>query len=172
MNRRQAVLATASALATGLAFVSAPAQAQARALKKQLVGTWMLAAEENRAADGTKTSSFGGNPQGMLVIAASGRFNQMIMGDARRRFAANTRTKGTAEENQAAMLGSIAYFGTWTVDEKARTIALKITVATYANWDGVTQVRAITGITASEFRWHNPDASAGGTTELIWKRAT
>jgi hypothetical protein len=36
-------------------------------------------------------------------------------------FAINNRLQGTAEENKAIVQGTVAFYGTWTVDETTNT---------------------------------------------------
>jgi hypothetical protein len=50
---------------------------------------------------------------------------------------------GTAEENKAVVQGSIAYFGTYAIDEVKGTISLRYDGSTYPNWDGDTQERLV-----------------------------
>ena len=52
------------------------------------------------------------------------------------KFAANDRTAGTPEENKAVVQGSLAYFGTDTVDEAAKIITTHIEGCTFSNWIG------------------------------------
>jgi len=42
------------------------------------------------------------------------------------KFAANNRQAGTPEENKAVVQGSLAYFGTYSVDEAAKTVTIHI----------------------------------------------
>jgi len=56
---------------------------------------------------------------------------------------------GTAEENKAVVQGSIAYFGTYAIDEARGTISLRDDGSTYPNWDGDTQERLVSPATRS-----------------------
>ena len=42
------------------------------------------------------------------------------------KFASNNRQAGTPEENKAFVQGSLAYFGTYSVDEAAKTVTVHI----------------------------------------------
>ena len=87
------------------------------------------------------------------------------------KFASNNRAKGTAEENQAVVAGSIAHFGKYTVDEKDKYFTFHVETSTYPNWDGTTQKRAFT-VSGDELKYTNPVASAGGgRVDLVFKRA-
>jgi hypothetical protein len=48
----------------------------------------------------------------------------------------DSRTKGTPEENKAAVLGNISSFGTYTVDEDKKTFTIRFEGNTYPNLEG------------------------------------
>jgi Lipocalin-like domain len=52
----------------------------------------------------------------------NGHFSEIITRSDLPKFASNNREAGTPEENKAAVQGSIAFFGTYTVDESAKTL--------------------------------------------------
>jgi hypothetical protein len=87
------------------------------------------------------------------------------------KFASNSRVKETAEENQAVVQGSIAYFGKYAVvDEKDQTVNLTMEGSTFPNWDGEVQKRIMT-VTGDELKLINPTPSiGGGTNYVVWKR--
>ena len=68
------------------------------------------------------------------------------------------------------MQGSIAYFGTYSVDQADGSVALQIERSSFPNWNGGEQKRVITSLTAQELKYTNPAASVGGSAELAWKR--
>jgi hypothetical protein len=55
--------------------------------------------------------------------------------------------------------GSLALFGTYTVDEAKKTLTFHIVASTYPNQQGVSQTRTIDKLTADEFVNTNPAAS-------------
>jgi hypothetical protein len=82
------------------------------------------------------------------------------------------RTKATPEEAKAIIDGSIAYYGTYTVNEADKTITPKLDGSTYANLvGGPEQKRIITSLTADDLKFTNPRTPAGVTLLTIWKRA-
>jgi len=87
------------------------------------------------------------------------------------KFASNRRDQGTPEENKAVVQGSIAYFGTYSVNEGDKVITAQIEGSTFANLIGTDQKRLVTSLTADELKFINPAPSVGGTLELVWKRA-
>jgi hypothetical protein len=66
--------------------------------------------------------------------------------------------------------GAIAQFGTYTVDEAKKTFTVRFEASSYSNNTGVEQTRPFT-IVGDELNVINPASSAGGQTELIYKRA-
>ena len=61
-------------------------------------------------------------------------------------------------EAMALAVGSIAYFGTYTVDEPSKTILLKIEASTLPNQLGFEGKRVITTLNANELRFTNTTA--------------
>jgi hypothetical protein len=99
-------------------------------------GSWILVALYNET-DGKKTEPYGPNPRGSLLLTPDGRFSMVLMRASLPKFASNNRTKGTAEENQAVVHGSVAAVGTYTVSgDKEQTLNLHIEESTFPNWDG------------------------------------
>ena len=75
-----------------------------------------------------------------------------------------------ALENKAVVQGSIATFGTYTVDETKKTYTLKFEGSSFPNRAETEQTRAFT-IAADELKVTNPSTSVGGSSELVYKRA-
>jgi len=171
MNRRN-MFSLSVITALGLALLPGSAVSQQKSLKDQLVGIWTLASWERVNPDGSKLQGFGANPKGISVFDASGRFALIINRADLPKLASNDRAKGTADENKAVVQGSIAYFGTYSVDEAAKTINLKLESSSFANQLGMaTHKRVITSLTADELKYANPTATAGGQIHQVWKRA-
>jgi len=169
MNRRTTLTAiSASLLLAGLAAPTGDAAAQGA---KSLVGTWTVVSIDTVDASGKKTPFVGPNPRGSLIFTSNGRYSLWVGASSLPKFASNNRAKGTAEENQAVVAGSIAHFGKYTVDAKDKSFTFHVETSTFANWDGTTQKRAFT-VSGDELKYTNPVASAGGgRVDLVWKRA-
>jgi hypothetical protein len=78
--------------------------------------------------------------------------------------------KGTEEEYRAIAQGSIAHFGTYTVNEADKTITFHIDTSTFPNWNGIEQRRPF-ALSGDDLRWTTPSASGGGSGEIVLKRA-
>ena len=154
-----------------LALVSGKAIAQQKTLKDQIVGHWIFVSSIDTNKDGTQTNRFGPNAKGLVMFDPSGRFSFFISRADIPKFAANNINQGTAEENKAVMQGSIAYYGTWTVDEASKTLSTNVEAATYPNLNGATQKRTITSLTADELKYTNAATTAGTSSDVVWRRA-
>jgi len=88
---------------------------------KELVGTWVFVSS-TLEQDGKKTDYWGSNPQGQVMFDPNGHFSEIITRSDLPKFASNNREAGTPEENKAAMQGSIAYFGTYSVSDTDKVI--------------------------------------------------
>lgn len=136
---------------------------------KQLIGHWTLVSVKNEQ-DGKTMESFGPNPKGLFIFDRGGRYALLMFRSDLPKFASNNRSTGTPEENKAVVLGSLAHFGTYSVNEKDGTYSIHPEAGTYPNWVGIDQVRSFS-ISRDELKITNPSGSRGGTSTLILKRA-
>ena len=68
--------------------------------------------------------------------------------------------------------GSIAYFGTYSLNETEKVITLQMEESTFGNLMGAgEQKRIVTSLTADELKFTNPRTPSGATLEVVWKRA-
>jgi len=171
MNQRS-ILTSSAITALGLAFSLSNALAQTKSLKDQLVGTWTVISWEQTNKDGTKVQRFGANPKGVNMFDANGHFSIMFARPDLPKLASNDPTNPTPEEAKAITVGSVAYFGTYTVDEPTKTIMLKIESSSLPNQLGIDQKRVITSLTADELKYTNITAVANaGQINTVYKRA-
>ena len=168
MNRRATLAAISASLM--LAGLAAPAGDAAAQDAKSLVGTYTLVSADTTDASGKKTPTFGPNARGSLIFTSNGRYSIQFASGSLPKFASDNRAKGTAEENQAVIAGSIAHFGKYSVDEKDKAFTFHIESSTYPNWDGTAQRRPFS-VSGDELKYSVAASSAGGRGELVWKRA-
>lgn len=171
MCRSAAIVSVVTAFAVAMPFAASDTHAQQKAAgaAKQLVGHWSLVSVRN-VQDGKTTEPLGANPKGIFIFDRSGRYALMIFRPDIPKFASNNRNTGTPEENKAVVLGSLAHFGTYSVNEKDGTYTIRPEASTYANWTGTDQKRSFS-VSKDELKIVNPAGSRGGTSTLIWKRA-
>ena len=150
-----------------LIFVVGDALAQKGSLKDQVIGTWIHVSTTVTAPDGKKSDRPG---DGLVIYTPDGHFTFINVANNLPKLAANNRDKATAEEARAIVAGSLAYYGTYTVNEATKTIVPTVQGSTFPNMVGADQSRIVTSITADEMRFINPTAPAG-VLEIVWKRA-
>ena len=173
MKRLAVLTATAvSLLILGVALPVGDAAAQQKSLKEQLVGTWKFVSSHNVRNDGSRVDLYGPNPRGILIYTSDGYFALVNTRSDLPKIASNSRDRATPEEYKALVQGSLAYFGTYSVNEADKVITLQIEGSTFANLIGrADQKRIITSLTADELKFTNPASTSGATLELVWKRA-
>jgi len=155
-------------IALGLPLLPSGAVSQQKSMKEQLVGVWSLVSFELVRPDGSKQSTFGANPKGVAFFDAGGHYIITVMRSDRAKYASNSLTEGTVEENKATAQGTITYFGTYSVSEADHTIPIHIEGSSFPNWNGADQKR-IFAITGDQLKLTAPVAF--GTAEVVWKRA-
>ena len=168
LNRRM-LLSVSMMVACGLVVLPHVAGAQQKPLKEQIVGTWTLVSSDT-INYGSRYPTFGANPKGIAVFDAGGRYVFNFVSSNLPKFAGNSRTGGTADENKAIVEGTLSHFGTYTVNEADRSFTLRIEGSSYPNWAGTEQKRSFM-VTGDDLTWTTPEASGGGSAELAWKRA-
>ena|ERR1041385_3680241 len=169
MYRISAVAITALIVAT-LPLGVGNAHAQQKSMKEQLSGAWTLVSVDQTSPDGKKHELFGPNPKGVMILDPSGQYVLIITRPGREKFKANSRVKGTPEENTAAVLGTTASFGTWSIDAAGKNLAVRIDGGMYPNQDGTSSTRTVT-LSGDELRMTNPLTASGMKSENVYKRA-
>ena len=165
------VLSVSAMMALGVALLPASTVAQQKTLRDQLVGVWTLVSIDNVLPDGKKQQLWGANPKGILILDAGGRFAQTQMRADIPKFKSNDRYKATPEENSVAMQGSLAGFGTWSVNEAEKTLVLHREGSLLPNDAGTDSKRVIVSLTADELKATNPGPATGGRNEVVYRRA-
>jgi hypothetical protein len=87
----------------------------AKTVAQRLMGAWRYVGTRINGGDWDR----GANPKGMIYYGPHGEMAVQIAPDVKRRRAGAAMT---AEEAQIAVKDYIAYFGTYTVDERAGTV--------------------------------------------------
>jgi hypothetical protein len=156
------VLRVAAVVVAAAIGIGAASAQPAKSLREQLVGTWNFVIAEITAADGKKTLPFGDKPKGQIIFTADGHFSQVHISSGLPRIASNNRLAGTDADNRAIVQGTLALFGTYSVDETKKTLTFNIVASTFPNQEGSSQTRTIDKLTADEFRNTNPAAARDG----------
>ena len=167
MNRRSVFSLSAITL-FGLALMSGSALSQQKTLKEQIIGTWAYVSSTAKLPDGNPL--WGANPKGLFILTDNGHFSWQIFRSDRPKFALNNRLHATPDEYTAAMQGTLAYFGTYSINEADKTISFTTEGSTFPNSEGEVLKRVITNLTADELIYTNPATTTGARVEAVWKR--
>jgi hypothetical protein len=138
---------------------------------EELVGAWTLVRCDNVYPDGHRVALYGPNPEGMWLINAQGDYMMQIVRAKRTPFAANDKSKGTADEYRAASMDSNAHYGHIRAD--GNMLHTDIVHASFPNWDGRSSDFGYS-IDGDEltYRVAKPTSGAaeGAHGEVVWRR--
>jgi hypothetical protein len=170
MNRHATLTMTTTTLLCLTVGLSASVSlAQQKSLTEQLIGTWTLVSSDQVRPDGSKLSQFGANPKGISVFDANGRFFVMVASADNSKIAARERNETNSEEIGGLIVESIAYYGTYTVND-VNVINLHLDASTFPNQIGTDQKRTITSLTADELTYSSSAAMPGVQVHQVWSR--
>ena len=139
------------ALVSGLGTTTLGERQAAPKVAAQLIGVWDLVSYEDHRPNGEVLHRWGQRPSGVLTYSRGGRMSVQFMRDPRSTFAAgrvwspDNQTllpTATASEIRDAYAGYYAYFGTYSVDERAQTVTHHIRASLRSHEVGVDNVRA------------------------------
>jgi Lipocalin-like domain len=155
---------------TVIAVLPADTFGAQKSLRDQLVGVWVPTAHETTFQDGGKRQQFGANPKGMMILDATGNYTQILVRPDLPKYRSNDRTQGTPEEHAATVRGSVANFGTWTVDEADKTLTYHILGSTFPN-QASTDMKSTVSLVGDEWTSTIPRTTSGRRSVMVWKRA-
>ena len=138
-------------------------------MAKDLLGAW-IAVSNVAEQGGVKSEPYGATPQGMLIFEPDGRYGLILSRNDLPKFASNSRTNGTADENKAVVQGTISHFGRYTISAADKSIVFHIELSTYPNFNGTEQKRSFE-LVGDELKYTVPAFSGGGSAVAVWKRA-
>jgi Lipocalin-like domain len=138
MHTRNMVAISAAALVSVLTNGISPAGAE-QTLKDKLAGTWTLENLQAVTWDEEDRNPFGSAPKGRMILDENGGVTCVIIGSEHIPFLSADRLTGTAAENQSAVQATQAFFGTYSVNEKDRTMILHVERSLFPNWDETKQ---------------------------------
>jgi Lipocalin-like domain len=122
--------------------------AQQKSIKEQLVGTWTLIDAIDVSPDGSKNSPWGTSPKGTYMFDSDGHFAQMLLRSDLPKF--ENRAQGTAEQNKAVVQGSVAMYGTYSINEANEVLTVHFEGSTFSAFNGSDGKRIILSVSADE----------------------
>ena len=103
---------------------------------RRFTGTWKLISGEFRNSDGKTSYPWGTELEGRIVYTSDGNMAAQIMDPDRPKFVSKDHMKGTDEEVRAAFEGYQAYYGTFEINEKEKTIIHHVQGSIFPNLIG------------------------------------
>ncbi len=172
MNRLFTGLAPAAILLGIFAAHSSDAIGQ-QTRATPLVGSWSLVSWYNISDDGKAMPQpvDGGDPRGILMFDDRGHFSLLIASD-RPKWKSPDRMQGTDEENKFAARGTLAYYGTYSLNEVDHTFTLNVERSLHPNLNGTAQKRSFT-LAGDELKYSTPPfryPKGTFTGYFVWKR--
>lgn len=143
-----------------------------KSMNEQVAGTWTLISWEQTNADGSKTQQFGSDPKGVAFFDPTGHYIISVMRSDRANYKIDNfgqLAKITSDEAKATALGTITYFGTYSVSEAGRSIAIHVEASSFPNWNG-TDLERLVEVSADRLKL-TVRPPRGGTVDVLWKRA-
>jgi Lipocalin-like domain len=156
---RHCAVFSLAAVILGLVFSPGRVAAQQKSLRNQLVGAWELVSCERTTANGAR-QPYCVNPNGILIIDASGRYAHMIAARGRPKLKVVNRFQARAEEYKAAAEGFLANFGTWSVNEADNIFTRHYEGALLPNYEG-REVKNSVSVAGDELTLVDPDLPGG-----------
>ena len=147
----------------GPVMVASPASAQSQ---NWILGTWKLVSA-TQIENSQAKEYLGSRPLGQVIFGADGQFSNILLRSDLPKFQANNRGAGTADENAAVVKGSVALFGTYSLN--GDTLKMHIEGSTFPNWVNTDQMR-IVHLSGDQFTYENAAASGGGNVKLVFQR--
>lgn len=137
-----------------------------------LVGTWVMRSAYEVLPDGTRTTTYGEHPLGMLTVDAAGRYSLQIFRVGRPAFASGDKARGTPEEYKQAIVGASTHFGIVSVDSARHQLVFDVQGSSFPNWEGKRQTRDYT-LKAGLLEYAVPASasSSGVIAHSLWRRA-
>ena len=144
--------------------------------RKKFIGVWRLISGESKDQVTSEVRyPWGTKPVGRLVYDDAGRVFAQLMNPGRRsvggmanRGAAAAIETASAEDLRAMLTGFNAYFGTFDVDEPARTVIHHLQSALIPSWVGTDQRRKYEFSGSDQLIMFNTASQAAY--RLVWQR--
>ena len=90
-------------------------------VRSRFIGVWKLVSCERKSSSGKVSYPYGENPVGRITYDKAGRMSAQLMRPGPRP-ASGTTLRSASPDELRDVLGFFAYFGTFDIDEPARTV--------------------------------------------------
>jgi len=149
-------------LALLLMFANVTAAAPVVKFKKDnLVGAWTYVESYLELPDGRRLEQFSDAPLGIFILLENGWYSHIILRPDLPRVKSGVMMQATPEEARLIAIGSLAHYGTYTVDENKGTFTVTILHSDFPNFDGLQQTRNVLQLDSETLRYVNDVTNAG-----------
>jgi hypothetical protein len=171
MNR-STILSICAMTTMALAMMPGGAAAQQKSLKDQLVGIWTALSAETTGPNGAKQQFYGAPAKGILILDAGGIYAQVLARPGRPKLKSINRfsLEATPEELKVAVIGTVATFGTWSVNEADKSLSRRPEASLLPNEEGIEQKFTVT-LAGDELKTSSVNSLTGLKTEVAYRRA-
>jgi hypothetical protein len=114
-------------LCLGIVCPASDAAAQQKSLKELIVGTRLLDSVYDETQDGVKHNPWGDGVKGQAIFTSDGQYSWQMM-------SANRPKADTSPREPVGPV--VAEWGTYTVDDAAKTYSVHVERCTFPQWDG------------------------------------
>jgi hypothetical protein len=133
-----------------------------------VVGSWLLVSL-TVTRSGSEVELLGPHPEGKLIFGRDGRYVLVGVRADLLTFVSGNRLSGTAEENERIVQGTVAQFGSYSVEPAAQVIVFHAQKSIYPNWDGAVQRRPFT-VVGDRLTYITPGNFGYGASKVVWQR--
>jgi len=154
---RRGILRLCGSAAMGFIASSATvfAQSERSPTKDLIVGSWTLVIADDVGKEGNKVPGFGPLPNGTATFGNDGRYSLEL-------------------KSSFGKEPSLTCSGTYTLDDAAKTLTLRVDQSSASNWRGMTQAGKLNFLTSDYLGWTQStplvaSADIAGA-DLIWRR--
>ena len=159
----------AQAIETAAVLASSAALAQS---SNKVAGVWHPVSA-TMEANGKTLLPFGPQPHGKLVFTADLHYVELLNSPCVPRFKSSNPAEGTDAENKAAITGSLALYGRYSVDEHGNFTGNTVEGSSFPNWIGDVRTTKELTLTVEGGRmtesFHQPGAAK---VTIVWQRAS
>jgi hypothetical protein len=135
-----------------------------------LAGVWTLTVADEIRPDGSRVHAYGEHPEGQLILDPSGHYSVFVFRTPHTKFASGEKSRGTADEYEAATKEMSAHYGRYAVDAASHTLTFDIERSSFPNLDGVEQKRPYQ-LVGDDLTYRIPPRADGTISISSWHRS-
>lgn len=136
-------------------------------VRNRLLGGWRLVSWEISDANGHRTYPLGKDAIGQLMYDGQGRVSAQLARRDQAKFSDDDWQKASTEEKASAWGNYFGYFGSFTIDEPARTVVHRIQGSWFPNLLG-TEQRRVYRFEGDQLIFNA--STAWGENRIVWEK--